>query len=114
MKCSKCQTEISEDYKKQVMGMSKYEEHEAKVMSKFCGGNIKTCINPKCKESFMFEPGKVDPNAKDEKGQKLSSSNAEHFAKNRCRCPKCDTEFCIGCSKSPYHLGNNIPIYFIY
>ncbi|MCP3682612.1 MAG: hypothetical protein GY861_07980 [bacterium] len=71
----------------------------------FDPGNIKTCVNPKCKETFMFEPGQVDHNARDEKGQKLSQASAEHYAKNRCRCPKCDTDCCITCSKFPYHLG---------
>ena len=107
MKCKTCQQEISNDYKMQVMGKNKFEEYERRSMDKFFKPEtIKTCINPKCKESFIFEHGKVDPNARDEKGQKLSQSNAEHYAMNRCRCPKCDTDFCIGCSKSPYHLGN--------
>jgi len=106
MKCKVCTSEISQDFKIQVMGKSKYDDYERKSMGKFFDSeSVKTCVNPKCGESFVFEHGKVDPNARDEKGQKLSQNNAEHFAKNRCRCPKCDTDFCIGCKKSPYHLG---------
>jgi hypothetical protein len=106
MKCNTCQIEISNNYKEQVMGKAKFEEYERKSMDKFFKPeNIKTCVNSKCNESFLFDIGKVDTNARDEKGQKLSQSAAEHFAQNRCRCPKCDTEFCIKCKNSPYHLG---------
>jgi len=106
MKCPSCQQEITNDYKMQLLGKSKYEEYERKAMAKlYDPDSVKNCVNPKCQESFLFEPGNVDPNAKDEKGQKLSTSSAEHYAKNRCKCPKCNTEFCIKCSGAPYHLG---------
>lgn len=88
------------------MGL-KYEEFENRANNNFLlGSGFETCINPKCKEKFIFEPGKVDLNTRDEKGQKISSQSAEHFAKNRCRCPKCETEFCIGCKNSPFHTGS--------
>ena len=41
----------------------------------------------------------------DEDGQPLSSTALEHYHLNRFRCRNCDTIFCTGCKKIPYHLG---------
>jgi len=110
MKCPICTKEITKDYKMQILG-DKYDELEETAMKIF----TKKCSKcPKCKISFLFEPGDIDPNIKDEKGKKLSNINAEHYAKNRCKCHNCTNDFCISCSVIPYHIGKYyLIIYFI-
>ena len=74
MKCNNCQEEISSDFKMQVMGKEKFEEYECKSLNSiFKTENVKTCINEKCKESFVFEPGNVDLNRSEEHTSELQS-----------------------------------------
>ena len=44
-----------------------------------------------------MNPGRVDYNQKDEKGQPISRQAAEHFANYRIRCDACGKNFCINC-----------------
>ena len=105
MRCKICQTNITNENKQALLGnqFHEFEERERQELLGGIGVNIKKC--PNCNEFFEFEKGKVDYNAKDEKGQKLSKESAQHYAENRCKCPNCKTEFCIQCKKLPYHMG---------
>lgn len=64
-----------------------------------------TCV--KCKEKYEFQPGKEDPNTKDDKGRKLNKNQLKNYVENRYTClnSNCKTEQCRSCSAVPYHLG---------
>jgi hypothetical protein len=104
MQCVTCNTRISEETKKLLLGLDEYarvEEHFIKNLPELKG--IIEC--PQCKEKIGFEKGNIDYNIRNEKNEKLSKEAAEHYAANRCRCPSCKIDFCAGCKVTPYHIG---------
>lgn len=107
MKCPVCLTEITYQYKKEILGkdMQIFEEI---ALKKVLGENIVICANMNCKEQISFEKGKVDYNVKNDKGELLIKKHAEHYSENRCRCPSCKIDFCVGCKMTPYHMGKII------
>ncbi len=102
MKCNVCQMVISEDYKKQVLGIQKYEKYEQIALMGLVGQIIEC---PKCHELNSFEAGTINYNIKDDQGKLLSKEACEEYANNRCRCIRCNENFCIKCKTSPYHIG---------
>ena len=114
MFCQNCKKEnkkdilVSEKDKKDILGDKKYDD----IYNKFnllLYGTIVEC--PKCHEKNSFEKGDVDYNIKDENNKKLSKQACEDYANNRCRCPNCQTVFCISCNLVPYHLGKTCKEY---
>jgi E3 ubiquitin-protein ligase MYCBP2 len=102
MKCKTCNEIVSEETKKMILGAHEYETLE----QRFLFGVIGSVIDcPQCKEKILFEKGGVDYNIKNDKNEKLSKETAEHYAYNRCRCPSCKIDFCVGCKSNPYHIG---------
>ena len=104
IKCSKCKNEVTENFKSEILGPD-YEKFEKIVIDKLMGGNLLICANLSCKEMICFEKGKPDYNIKDDKGNILSKIAAEHYSEKRCRCSKCNKDFCVECKAEPYHLG---------
>eukprot|EP00002_Diphylleia_rotans_P039326 TRINITY_DN9099_c0_g1_i2.p1 TRINITY_DN9099_c0_g1~~TRINITY_DN9099_c0_g1_i2.p1 ORF type:complete len:433 (+),score=56.03 TRINITY_DN9099_c0_g1_i2:220-1518(+) len=77
------------------------------------------CPNSKCQ--LVMERLTVNPDDIPEDGTLLAPDGTpltheliHHRAQNRFRCPKCETEFCAGCSVTPYHLGFNCEDFEMY
>lgn len=60
-----------------------------------------------CKNFIEVVPGQVDYKQKDEEGNRISKSAAEHMANYRVRCNNCDRVFCSKCNAEPYHIGKD-------
>jgi hypothetical protein len=58
-----------------------------------------------CGCAGLIEPGEPNYNTKDSTGKTISRTAAEHMARNRYRCPKCEKILCANCKSEPYHLG---------
>lgn len=102
--CVKCKSAIQPEYIKNIIGIDRYHDYENKIIQAQLGGEkIINCT--KCNEKIIFEKGNVNYNEKDGQGNKMSASLCEEYANQRCRCPKCKTEFCVNCQASPYHLA---------
>ena len=108
MKCNVCQEVIDDKTKKEILGEKKMKELEKNYLSH----NLKKC--PNCGELLEFLEGKIEYNIYNDKKEKISPKAAEHYAKNRCRCLKCQKDFCISCLSTPYHLGKTCEEYYDY
>ena len=104
MMCNLCATEISNQYKKEFLG-KEFENFENQSVKNIIKENMIICPNKQCNEQISFEKGRTDYSVKNEKGEFLNKKAAEHYAANRCRCPYCKHDFCVGCKISPYHMG---------
>lgn len=62
-------------------------------------------VSCECGNMVELIPGKVDYNAKNDKGQTIKKVAAEHMAKYRIRCSNCSKIFCTKCNVTPYHVG---------
>ena len=104
-KKSNCNEKVQYQYLQMILGEEKLTQLEKmsvdKIVNEF--GQRHNC--PGCGELIIFEVGKVDYKIKDEKNQIISNQAAECYAQNRCKCPRCQKEFCINCNFSPFHLG---------
>ena len=105
MKCNICKEVIDERTKIDILGEKKMKELKQKFLPK----NLKKC--PNCGEYLEFLEGKIEYNIYNDKNEKISPKTAEHYAKNRCRCLKCQKDFCISCLSTPYHLGKTCEEY---
>lgn len=103
MKCKKCSKPITEKYQKEIL-KDKFENLQNIAIFKVVEDEFVPC--PICEQKNDFQPSKVDYNIKDKNGLLISKESAENYAKNRCKCIFCEQDFCIKCSKAPYHLGN--------
>lgn len=102
-----CSEKVTPGYLKILIGDSKYNHLEEKAFGEVIGayGKQIICANQECRELIFFEKGKIDFNIKDDKNKIISKESAECYAENRCKCPRCNTEFCISCNFAPFHLG---------
>lgn len=72
--------------------------------------NLATCH--KCKQAFMFEPGKAsDSPDRDSQGDVLKPIYRRLYAEDRFKCPFCSCEQCKICEATPYHIGYNCAEY---
>ena len=88
VKCLVCNQAVSEAEIRENIGREEFDalkEYQMKMMIEL-DSNMITC---NCGALIVLEDSKVDYNAKDEKGQKLSKGAAEHMAKFRVRCSSC-------------------------
>ena len=92
VRCPHCNAVVHEEYMKILLGNDMYNKLEKDALKSLIG-RVVTC--PNCKEQNPFEPGRVDYNVVDNTNKKLTHTAAEHYAKNRCRCPNCSVNFCI-------------------
>lgn len=107
IKCKVCLEPVNISYLRMVLGeevLGRIEAESFKSLMNDMGKQV-ICPNNECNSIFFFEVGKVDYNIKDEKNNKISNQAAEAYAQNRCKCPRCQKEFCISCNYSPFHLG---------
>jgi E3 ubiquitin-protein ligase MYCBP2 len=105
--CKICKNTVSYQYLKMVLGdeiMEKIEADSFKGLLISMGKQV-VCPNRECNSIFFFEVGKVDYNIKDEKNKLISKQAAESYAQNRCKCSRCQKEFCTSCNYTPFHLG---------
>ena len=65
--------------------------------------DIVACPNPKCGILIEFKPNQNISEDYKYEGKNLSHPEKVHFNKYRCRCSKCNTEFCTNCGAMPYH-----------
>jgi len=100
-----CYQKVSYPYLQMILGEEKLSQLESmsvdKIVNEF--GQRHNC--PGCGELIIFEVGQVDYKIKDEKNQIISKQAAESYSQNRCKCPRCQKEFCINCKFTPFHLG---------
>ena len=88
VKCQVCNQAVSEAEIRENIGREEFDalkEYQMKMMIDL-DSNMITC---NCGALIVLEDSKVDYNAKDDKGQKLSKAAAEHMAKFRVRCSSC-------------------------
>lgn len=106
-KVNDCQLPVNYQYMKMILGEDVLNKIESESMGRLLNeyGKQIVCPNNDCQELIFFEVGRVDYNIKNEKNQLISKQAAECYSQNRCKCPRCQKEFCISCNFSPFHLG---------
>jgi len=86
----------------------KYEKYEQNALMGVVGQVIEC---PNCHELNSFEPGTINYQIKDDQGHLLSKEACEEYANHRCRCIRCNENFCIKCKTIPYHIGKTCDEY---
>jgi len=103
IRCNICNSIITNQFQKDIL-KDLYEDIKSNYFF-FEKNNTSLIECPKCKQINEFKPMKIDYNIKDKNLNLLSKESLEHYAKNRCLCDNCQTDFCIICLSIPYHLG---------
>ncbi len=69
---------------------------------------IVRCPNAECRcpmEKMLVSSRDLDQKANGPDGAPLVGVHLRHYNEFRTRCPKCGSDFCSGCSVTPYHAG---------
>lgn len=95
-----------------------YNEYESfKLKQILPEEQIRYCINPLCKCCFILEDGEIHDyitGETDNEGNVMNLEAIQHRDKYRIRCTKCETNWCIKCNVTPYHLGKTCEEYDAY
>eukprot|EP00357_Protocruzia_adherens_P036526 CAMPEP_0115008332 /NCGR_PEP_ID=MMETSP0216-20121206/21845_1 /TAXON_ID=223996 /ORGANISM="Protocruzia adherens, Strain Boccale" /LENGTH=575 /DNA_ID=CAMNT_0002375711 /DNA_START=183 /DNA_END=1910 /DNA_ORIENTATION=+ len=111
-KCPQCHSPIGTASLRQVFGDSHIDQVERDTLATISIPLV-DCV---CGNKMEVVQGDVmaNLNLKDEAGNPLTREAAEHMAKYRLRCAKCDRVFCIKCNADPYHIGKTCEEYMKY
>eukprot|EP01083_Nonionella_stella_P135347 411745_1 len=113
IKCpfSQCSQDLSNSIIRECLMPNEYDEYMRACMFSFieADSSVMECPNEKCTAIIdVVDPNEATPakiTVKSSDGQPISREAMRHYNRNRIRCRVCNTKFCKGCKRIPYHVG---------